>query len=98
MRFVCGEPEDVSGNGGNAVLFVIAGTLAGVLLGLSRFKVLVLVPAILIAACAIIVTGHELKVIALTILATAALLQIGYIVGCIARVHGGALRGCPTNC
>ena len=69
------------------MLFVIAGTLAGVLLGLSRFKVLVLVPAILIAACAIIVTGHELKVIALTILATVALLQIGYIVGCIARVH-----------
>ena len=68
------------------MLFVIAGTLAGVLLGLSRFKVLVLVPAILIAACAIIVTGHELKVIALTILATAALLQIGYIVGRVLRV------------
>jgi len=89
MRFVCGEPEDVSGNGGNAVLFVIAGTLAGVLLGLSRFKVLVLVPAILIAACAIIVTGHELKVIALTILATAVLLQIGYILGLVVRVWAG---------
>jgi hypothetical protein len=89
-RCVYGEPEGVSGKGGNAMLFVIAGTLAGVLLGLSRFKVLVLVPAFLIAACAIIVTGHELKVIALTILATAALLQIGYIVGCIARVHAHA--------
>jgi hypothetical protein len=89
-RCVYGEPEGVSGKGGNAMLFVIAGTLAGVLLGLSRFKVLVLVPAFLIAACAIIVTGHELKVIALTILATVALLQIGYIVGCIARVHVGA--------
>ena len=72
------------------MLFVIAGTLAGVSLGLSRFKVVVLVPAILIAACAIIVTGHGLKVIALTILATAALLQIGYIVGCIAGVHAHA--------
>jgi hypothetical protein len=90
VLFLVGEPEGASGKGGNAMLFVIAGTLAGVSLGLSRFKVLVLVPAILIAACAIIVTGHELKVIALTILATAALLQIGYIVGCIARVHAHA--------
>jgi hypothetical protein len=67
--------------------FVIAGLLIGVLLALLRFKVLVLVPTILIAACAIIVTGHELKVIALAILATAAVLQIGYLVGCIARVY-----------
>jgi hypothetical protein len=70
--------------------FVIAGTLVGVLLGLSRFKVLVLVPTILVAACAIIVTGHELKVIALTILATAAQLQIGYLVASTARVYADA--------
>ena len=72
------------------MLFVIVGILVGVLLALLRFKVLVLVPTILIAACAIIVTGHELTVIALTILATAALLQIGYVVGCIARVYADA--------
>jgi hypothetical protein len=70
--------------------FVIAGILVGVLLGLLRFKVLVLVPTIVVAACAIIVAGHELKVIALTMLATVVLLQIGYLVGCIARVYGDA--------
>jgi hypothetical protein len=72
------------------MLFIIVGILVGVLLALLRFKVLVLVPTILIAACAIIVTGHELRVIALTILATAALLQIGYLVGCIARLYADA--------
>jgi hypothetical protein len=70
--------------------FVVAGFLVGVLLALLRFKVLVLVPTILIAACAIIVTGHELKGIALTALATAALIQIGYFVGCTARVYADA--------
>jgi hypothetical protein len=73
--------------------FVIAGLLIGVLLALLRFKVLVLVPTNLIATCAIIVTSHEPSVIALTILATAALLQIGYLVGCVARVYAvGHLR------
>jgi hypothetical protein len=72
------------------MLFIIVGILVGVLLALLRFKVLILVPTIVIAACAIIVTGHELRVIALTILATAALLQIGYLVGCIARVYADA--------
>jgi hypothetical protein len=75
---------------GSAMHFVIAGILVGVLLGLLRFKVLVLVPTISIAACAIIVTGHELKVIAFTIVATAALLQIGYLVACTARVYADA--------
>jgi hypothetical protein len=75
--------------------FVIAGILVGVLLGLSRFKVLVLVPTILTAACAIIVTGHELKLIALTILATAAMLQIGYLAGCVARVYADAHLRAP---
>jgi hypothetical protein len=70
--------------------FLVAGILVGVSLGLLRFKVLVLVPTIVIAACAIIVTGHELKVTALTILATAVVLQIGYLVGCIARVYADA--------
>ena len=62
------------------MLFVIIGTLAGALLGL-RFKVLVLVPLILILACAIIAKGGGLQAIALTILATAVLAQIGYMFG-----------------
>ena len=70
------------------MLFLIIGTLAGVLLGL-RFKVFVLVPFILIIACATIATGHGLKAIALTILATAVLLQIGYILGLVVRVWAG---------
>jgi hypothetical protein len=71
------------------MFFFIIGTVAGILLGL-RFKVFVLIPAILIAAGAIIVTDHEPRVIALTMLATAALLQIGYILGCVVRVYAGA--------
>jgi hypothetical protein len=71
------------------MVFLIIATIAGILLGL-RFKVFVLGPAILIAACAITVTGHELKVIVLTMLATAALLQLGYIFGCVVRVCADA--------
>jgi len=70
------------------MLFLIIGTLAGVLLGL-RFKVFVLVPFILIIAGAIIATGHGLKALALTILATAVLLQIGYMLGLVVRVWAG---------
>ena len=70
------------------MLFLIIGTLAGVLLGL-RFKVFVLVPFILILACAIIATGDGLKAITLTILATAVLLQIGYMLGLVVRVWAG---------
>jgi hypothetical protein len=70
------------------MLFLIVGTLAGVLLGL-RFKVLALVPFILILACAIIATGDGWEAIALTILATAVLIQIGYLVGLVVRVWAG---------
>ena len=73
-------------------LFLIIGTLAGVLLGL-RFKVLVLVPFILILACAIIATGDGLSAIALTILATAVLLQIGYMLGLVVRFWAGRYFG-----
>jgi hypothetical protein len=70
------------------LVFPIIGTLAGVLTGL-RFKVLVLVPFILILACAIIVTGDGLKVTTLTIVATAVLIQIGYMLGVVVRVWAG---------
>jgi hypothetical protein len=58
--------------------FLSIATVVGILLGL-RFKVFILGPASLIAACTIIATGHGGKIIAATILATTALLQIGYL-------------------
>lgn len=74
------------------VIAMFVGTLfVGTLLGL-RFKVFVLVPFIAIAACAIIVMGHGLKVVALTILATV-VLQIGYSFGVVIRVWGSRLWG-----
>jgi hypothetical protein len=64
--------------------FVIA-PIAGILLAL-RFKVFVLIPATLLAAAVIIASSHQPKLtIALTMAGTVALLQIGYIVGIIAR-------------
>jgi hypothetical protein len=74
--------------GRTMMLFLIIGALAGVLLGL-RFKVFILIPCILIIACAIIATGDGLKAIALTIFATAVLVQIGYLLGLAGRVWAG---------
>jgi hypothetical protein len=71
------------------MFFMITGAVAGILLGL-RFKAFVLIPATLIAAFAIIAMGHGFKAIVLTTLATAALLQIGYVLGCVFRVYAGA--------
>jgi hypothetical protein len=73
---------------GTVMLFLIIGIVAGVLLGL-RFKVFVLIPFMLVVACAIIATGDGLKAIALTILATAVLVQIGYFLGLVVRVWTG---------
>jgi hypothetical protein len=70
-------------------LIVGIGAIAGLMLGL-RFKVLILVPAILLATAAItvtgIVSGYEVKAVALTVFGTAASLQIGYIAGYILYV------------
>ena len=71
------------------MIFLIIGSIVGLLLGL-RFKVFVLVPSMLIAAGAIVVAGHGLKLIIVTFLATAALLQIGYLVGSVIRVCASA--------
>jgi hypothetical protein len=68
------------------MILLIVGLIIGILLGL-RFKVFVLVPAILIAAGAVVVAVHGLKLIVLTAPAIAALLQIGYVVGSVVRVH-----------
>jgi len=65
---------------------LMIGTIVGMLLGL-RSKVFILVPVILVAAGAIIVGGHGLKVIVLTVVATAASLQIGYVLGCAIRMY-----------
>jgi len=65
------------------------GMIAGIILGL-RFRVLVLVPATLFAAGVVAVVGlagGQLgAVIALTMAGTAALLQVGYLVGCVLEV------------
>jgi hypothetical protein len=73
------------------ISFLIIGTIVGILLGL-RFKFFVLIPATLVAACAIIAISHGIKTIAATTLATSALLQIGYVLGCVIRVHADAYR------
>jgi len=65
------------------VLFTIV-TVAGIMLGL-RFKVLALLPAIFIATVTIILSGRGLRVIIPTVVGTVALLQVGYIGGCVLR-------------
>jgi hypothetical protein len=68
------------------LVFLIAGAIAGVLLGI-RFKVLVLVPASLLAAVIVVANGsrQQLGAVVLTLLGTVASLQIGYVVGSILR-------------
>jgi hypothetical protein len=68
------------------LVFLITGAVAGILLG-SRFKVLVLVPAFLVAMAVIILngSGNTLGSIVLTVLGTLVSLQIGYIIGSILR-------------
>jgi hypothetical protein len=73
------------------LVFFIAGAVAGILLGL-RFKVLVLVPAFLVAMVVIILSGsgHTLGSIVFTVLGTLVSLQIGYIIGSILRAFARA--------
>jgi tetrahydromethanopterin S-methyltransferase subunit C len=67
-------------------VFLVAGAIIGILLGL-RFKVLVLVPASILAAVVIILSksGNELSVIVLTLVGTLVSLQIGYLAGGLLR-------------
>ena len=71
------------------IVFLIIGAFAGIMLGL-RFKVFVLGPATLLVTAAItvsgIASGHEPRMIALTVFGTLASLQIGYFVGGILQV------------
>lgn len=68
------------------VVFFTVGAVAGILLGL-RFKVLVLVPVVLIATVAIVLSGHGLRVIVFTEFGTVVMLQVGYIGGCVLRPY-----------
>jgi hypothetical protein len=76
---------------GGLMAFLLTGAITGILLGL-RFKVLALVPAILLATVVIIISGsgHKLTVIVLTVVGTVVSLQIRYIVGCILRAWARA--------
>jgi hypothetical protein len=71
---------------GEMAVFLITGAITGILLGL-RFKVLVLVPASVLATVVVIVSrsGHELGVIVLTLVGTLVALQMGYLAGSILR-------------
>ena len=64
----------------------ITGAIIGILLGL-RFKVLVLVPASVLATVVIIIhgSGDKLSVIVLTLVGTLVSLQVGYIAGSVLR-------------
>jgi hypothetical protein len=66
--------------------FLITGAIIGILLGL-RFKVLVLVPASVLAAIAVIINGstNKLSAIVLTLVGTLVSLQVGYIAGSVIR-------------
>jgi hypothetical protein len=79
---------------GIMLVFFAAGTVVGILLGL-RFKLFVLVPAILIATLAIVLSGRGLRVIVFTEVGTVALLQVGYIGGCVLRAI--LMRICPRK-
>ena len=65
---------------------LILAAAVGAILGL-RFKVFVLAPAMLIVGgCAIIagmLAGHDARLVVLIVAGTLALLQIGYISGCL---------------
>ena len=67
-------------------VFLVAGAIIGILLGL-RFKVLVLVPASVLATVVIILSesGNELSVIVLTLVGTLVSLQLGYLAGSVVR-------------
>jgi len=75
-------------------------TISGTSLGLF-FRVFALVPAMLLATMVITVMGWThglgLGMIALTVLGAMALLQIGYVVGCVLHAVALAYRPAPTK-
>ena len=75
-------------------------TISGTSLGLF-FRVFALVPAMLLATVVITMMGWThglgLGTIALTVLGAMALLQIGYVVGCVLHAACSAYRPAPTK-
>ena len=71
-----------------AVMTIGIGALIGAVLGL-RFKVFILIPAIIVAAIGVaaieLARGDHAGSVPLTIILTATALQVGYLVGFIAR-------------
>jgi hypothetical protein len=76
--------------GGDTVLtsIVVFGGAAGALLAFRQFKVLVVVPASLLAAIGVIlysrVTGEDFRATVIDFIVSVSSLQIGYLVGAIA--------------
>jgi membrane protein DedA with SNARE-associated domain len=73
------------------ISFLVIGTSVGIFLGI-RFKVLSLAPATLIATGGIVATSHGIMTSVVTMLATTASLQIGYVLGFIASAYAKAYR------
>ena len=75
------------------VTFVIIGAIAGAVLS-TRFRVLALIPAIVVATFVVILGGHHIGqhglAIVLTLFATIASLQIGYLLGCVVRAKASS--------
>jgi hypothetical protein len=71
-------------SGGEMAAFLVAGAIVGVILGL-RFRVLVLVPAILLATLIIVLSGSGHQNMLLTLIGTVVSLQMGYVAGSIPR-------------
>ena len=67
-------------------VFLVSSAIIGIFLGL-RFKVLVLVPASVLAIVVIVLSEsrNQLSVIVLTLVGTLVSLQVGYIAGGILR-------------
>jgi hypothetical protein len=82
------------------VAFLAIGTFVGIVLGL-RFSVFILVPAILLAIAVIAATDTAVHqstgVIVVTVLATTALLQIGYVVGRVLKVAAERRTSAPLT-
>jgi hypothetical protein len=70
------------------IVLLAVGIFVGIILGL-RFKILVLVPTLLVAVGIVamvgILDGHHLSAILLTVFSLIVSLQIGYVVGCVSQ-------------
>jgi hypothetical protein len=81
------------------VLLTVTGLLAGVALGLLRFKVFVLLPTLgficIVAIGVAIIAPSEIPIIILATVLVAISLQIGYLLGSAIRYMADARGGMP---